>query len=203
MTETEVETETQRRRKPKSLPLWGRAEFTTGQCARIAGVAPRTVSKWFDSGVLKGYRFPDSQDRRVPAGELVRFMLAQGMRHRLELSGFCLDPVAVGVECAVPGELPPGWSRRRCDYATGLLAAASDPNARLVLVHAGVGLAMAREFAAAVRDRRAATCAPLTLVYVAAPDHWPATTPTGFDAEVADPIDPAQLWALVAPIGGV
>ena len=37
--------------------------FTTGQVAKICKVAPRTVSKWFDSGRLKGYRIPGSQDR--------------------------------------------------------------------------------------------------------------------------------------------
>ena len=40
--------------------------FTTGQVAKICKVAPRTVSKWFDSGRLKGYRIPGSQDRRNP-----------------------------------------------------------------------------------------------------------------------------------------
>ena len=28
--------------------------FTTGQVAKICKVAPRTVSKWFDSGRLRG-----------------------------------------------------------------------------------------------------------------------------------------------------
>ena len=35
--------------------------FTTGQVAKICKVAPRTVSKWFDSGRLKGYRIPGSR----------------------------------------------------------------------------------------------------------------------------------------------
>src|SRR5262249_61528897 len=34
--------------------------FTTGQVAKICKVAPRTVSKWFDSGRLRGYRIPGS-----------------------------------------------------------------------------------------------------------------------------------------------
>ena len=50
--------------------------FTTGQVARICNVAPRTVTKWFDSGQLKGYRIPGSKDRRIPASELIRFMKA-------------------------------------------------------------------------------------------------------------------------------
>ncbi len=48
--------------------------LTTGDVARICNVAPRTVQKWFDAGILKGYRLPASKDRRVPIDELVRFM---------------------------------------------------------------------------------------------------------------------------------
>lgn len=53
--------------------------FTTGQIAVLCGVAPRTVAKWFDSGRLKGYRIPGSQDRRVPRESLVAFLTAYGM----------------------------------------------------------------------------------------------------------------------------
>lgn len=53
--------------------------LTTGQVAKICNVAPRTVSKWFDSGQLRGYRIPGSKDRRIPLDQLVRFMQAHGM----------------------------------------------------------------------------------------------------------------------------
>ena len=53
--------------------------FTTGQVAKICKVAPRTVSKWFDSGRLKGYRIPGSQDRRIPREYLIRFLKEHGM----------------------------------------------------------------------------------------------------------------------------
>ena len=53
--------------------------LTTGQVAKICNVAPRTVSKWFDSGQLKGYRIPGSKDRRIPLEQLLRFMKAHGM----------------------------------------------------------------------------------------------------------------------------
>jgi two-component system response regulator RpaA len=53
--------------------------FTTGQVAKICKVAPRTVSKWFDSGRLKGYRIPGSQDRRIPREHLRRFLKEHGM----------------------------------------------------------------------------------------------------------------------------
>jgi len=53
--------------------------FTTGQVAKICKVAPRTVSKWFDSGRLKGYRIPGSQDRRIPRDFLIKFLKEHGM----------------------------------------------------------------------------------------------------------------------------
>ena len=57
----------------------GKNVLTTGDVARICNVAPRTVSKWFDSGQLKGYRIPGSKDRRIPVSELIRFMKAHNM----------------------------------------------------------------------------------------------------------------------------
>ncbi len=56
-----------------------RKVFTTGQVAKICKVAPRTVSKWFDSGRLRGYRIPGSQDRRIPRESLIRFLKEHGM----------------------------------------------------------------------------------------------------------------------------
>jgi two-component system, OmpR family, response regulator RpaA len=58
--------------KPKDV-------LTTGEVARICNVAPRTVSKWFDTGQLRGYRIPGSKDRRIPLAQLVRFMKAHGI----------------------------------------------------------------------------------------------------------------------------
>ena len=53
--------------------------YTIGQVAKICKVPPRTVSKWVDSGRLKGYRIPGSQDRRIPREYLVRFLKEHGM----------------------------------------------------------------------------------------------------------------------------
>lgn len=48
--------------------------YTTGDVATICQVARRTVSKWFDSGRLKGYRVTGSKDRRILRKDLVAFM---------------------------------------------------------------------------------------------------------------------------------
>jgi excisionase family DNA binding protein len=53
--------------------------LTTGEVARLCGVAPRTVSKWFDAGQLRGFKIPGSRDRRIPRESLIRFMRAHGI----------------------------------------------------------------------------------------------------------------------------
>lgn len=53
--------------------------LTTGQVAQLCAVAPRTVAKWVDSGRLKGYKLPGSQDRRIPARELLAFLESHSM----------------------------------------------------------------------------------------------------------------------------
>lgn len=61
--------------------------LTTGEVAKICNVAPRTVSKWFDSGALHGYRIPGSKDRRIPLNQLIRFMKLHNMPLNNLLSG--------------------------------------------------------------------------------------------------------------------
>ncbi len=53
--------------------------LTTGEVAKICNVASRTVSKWFDSGQLRGYRIPGSKDRRIPVNSLIKFMKNHGI----------------------------------------------------------------------------------------------------------------------------
>lgn len=37
------------------------------------------MSKWFDTGKLRGYRIPGSRDRRIPLQQLIAFMRAHGI----------------------------------------------------------------------------------------------------------------------------
>lgn len=53
--------------------------FTTGQVAKICKVSTATVTKWIDSGQLKGYRIPGSQYRRVPRHRLIQFLKSNGL----------------------------------------------------------------------------------------------------------------------------
>ena len=52
-----------------------RPPYTTGQIATLLHVAPRTVTKWCDSGRLKCYRLPGSTDRRIREEDLKFFLL--------------------------------------------------------------------------------------------------------------------------------
>ncbi len=61
------------------MTMFDKDVFTTGEVAKICNVAARTVSKWFDSGQLQGYRIPGSKDRRIPVGSLMQFMKSHGI----------------------------------------------------------------------------------------------------------------------------
>jgi excisionase family DNA binding protein len=52
----------------------GKDILTIGEAAKICKAASRTVSRWFDAGLIKGWRLPLSTDRRVTRTELIRFM---------------------------------------------------------------------------------------------------------------------------------
>jgi len=69
----------------------GKNVLTTGDVAKICHVAPRTVSKWFDNGQLKGYRIPGSKDRRIPLSELLRFMKV----HNMPTAGLAVGKIRV------------------------------------------------------------------------------------------------------------
>jgi two-component system, OmpR family, response regulator RpaA len=118
----------------------GDAVYTTGQIARLCAVAPRTVAKWFDSGKLRGYRIPGSQDRRVPRAELERFLRDNGMpllgaddRPRLLL----MSPNTIGEPLAA---LLPSWRVEAVPTLFGLgmaLGQNGAPDLLLLDLHAG------------------------------------------------------------------
>jgi excisionase family DNA binding protein len=121
-----------------------RTIFTTGQVAKICKVAPRTVSKWFDSGRLRGYRIPGSQDRRIPREHLIRFLKEHGMplgeledealgkillvgvelgvqhglKDVLSVDDFKIDLAASGFEAGIRRNPPPGLRGHRLRHGT-------------------------------------------------------------------------------------
>jgi two-component system response regulator RpaA len=53
--------------------------YRTGEIAKMFRVSAHTVAKWVDTGLLKGYRLPGSQDRRIKADDLREFLIANDM----------------------------------------------------------------------------------------------------------------------------
>ncbi|MBY0515107.1 MAG: hypothetical protein K2P78_14535 [Gemmataceae bacterium] len=88
-------------------PKHGRDILTSGQIAKVCGVAPRTVTKWIDAGRVRGHRLPGSGDRRVYAADLLAFLREAGMR----VPPWLEQPlrVAAGVSLADLAGLGDGW----------------------------------------------------------------------------------------------
>lgn len=57
----------------------GKRYFTSGQVAKFCGVSTRVVSNWFDAGILTGWRFPGSGDRRYCRNAVIDFMRSRGI----------------------------------------------------------------------------------------------------------------------------
>ncbi|MFB9885146.1 response regulator [Balneatrix alpica] len=53
--------------------------FSTGEIAKLCDVNLRTVIRWIDRGVLKGFKLPGRGNNRVKEEDLVAFLQEQGM----------------------------------------------------------------------------------------------------------------------------
>lgn len=132
--------------------------LTTGEVAKICNVAPRTVSKWFDSGSLKGYRIPGSKDRRIPVAQLIKFMKA----HNIPLDGIMSGRTRVLIVdderevtdalSKVLGEQA-NYEVRTCDsaFAAGLEAERFKPHVLLIDLHLGDNDTASREVTKIIR----------------------------------------------------
>jgi excisionase family DNA binding protein len=135
--------------------------FTTGQVAKICQVAPRTVSKWFDSGKLKGYRIPGSQDRRIPRDQLIRFLKENSMPlGALEEEGWH-KILVVGAEELflerlrelLPEDDDYKYKVAHSGFEAGTLASAFQPNT--IIIDLAMGRAEALQIAANLRRNEA------------------------------------------------
>lgn len=77
--------------------------LTTGQVARLCGVAPRTVTTWMEKGILAGHRIPGGADRRFHRDDVLRFARANGIKTGSCRTAFRM--VVAGVEPATFGRI--------------------------------------------------------------------------------------------------
>ena len=176
--------------------------YTTGAIARICCVAPRTVSKWFDSGKLKGYRIPGSLDRRVQHHDLVAFLRENDLEHLLP--GVNVSVLLVGLDAALAGRLRAalpvdGYEFREASgaFEAGLAVAQSPPDA--VVLDFSSGRAEALRLAAVLRDRDATGHA--LLLGVACEDEGEpdaVALANGFDRVWRTPFDVRAMAEFVA-----
>jgi excisionase family DNA binding protein len=176
-----------------------RKVFTTGQVAKICKVAPRTVSKWFDSGRLVGYRIPGSQDRRIPREHLIRFLKEHQM------------PLGELEEEAYSKVLIIGTDRMMIDRLNGMLPEADDY--KVQIAHSGfeagiqaesfhpdaivLDLAMGRSEGLQIVSnlRKNMNYDDVVIIGLAAEDepNPDALTENGFNEVFKKPFDPALL----------
>lgn len=116
--------------------------LTTGEVAKICNVAPRTVSKWFDTGVLHGYRIPGSKDRRIPLSQLIHFMKQHNMPLNGLMSGrtrvMIVDSEAEIVEVleqVLEGEAKYEVEVAQSGFSAGLIAERFRPHVILLDMH--------------------------------------------------------------------
>jgi excisionase family DNA binding protein len=116
--------------------------LTTGEVAKICNVAPRTVSKWFDSGALRGYRIPGSKDRRIPLNQLIRFM----KQHNMPLNGLMTGATRVLIvddeqdivevlEKILEDEAKYEVEVAKCGFEAGVIAERFRPHVMLLDMH--------------------------------------------------------------------
>lgn len=165
--------------------------YTTGDVARICNVANRTVSKWIDSGRIKGYRIPGSNDRRVTHAALQSFLIASGFP--------ATDPdFFQGLAFLLSADEP--LCRRLRDHVTAggfrFLHAPTVFDAGLLLsgeypLVAVLDFAVGKSWAVTLASRLLHLC-PRTVLIALPNEDDPGTVP-GFAASYPRPFDPALL----------
>jgi len=129
--------------------------LTTGQVARMLNTSPRTVTKWVDSGQLKGYRLPLSPDRRIPRASLLEFIRQHNIPIPPELG---LPILLVVGDPDMAEQLQRqlvGWKVEAADsvWTAATIATKAGGQLRGAVVSGQIGRLEAREIAQALADQ--------------------------------------------------
>jgi excisionase family DNA binding protein len=177
--------------------------MTTGEVARICHVAPRTVSKWFDSGKLRGYRIPGSRDRRIPIQQLVQFMRAHGMP-LADLEGPAIRVLIVDADTPAANAVAQSLSQTpryqlataANDFKAGMLAEKFQPH---VIFIDFAGQSGAIDTLTHIRSNPALAATKVVAVVTEpfAPDEAAAWIKQGFDLVLAKPYQVQAVAAMI------
>ena len=156
-------------------------DLTTGDVAKVCGVAPRTVAKWCNSGVLPNYRLPLSRDRRIRPADLVEFANKYGLPTR----GITAKPLVllVGTGLKKYAEaIPPTFEA--AFYATAFQAGTASSKARPTLIGFGPGVSAQEVTVMLAHYEASGQGRPVFAVLPGGPDlpfeHWSAASPEDF-----------------------
>ena len=180
--------------------------LTTGEVARICKVAPRTVSKWFDSGRLEGYRIPGSKDRRIPRAALLEFM----EKHGLPLDGMESDKpraLIIGSQNPTNTHLERMLAENDFEvrsaesvFAAGILAERHKP--QVIIWEVEADPQKIREIPKDVRAI-AGLCNAKLLALTSSDHNGQGLQDCGFDACLSEPMDEPELIGLVRELAEV
>lgn len=184
--------------------------LTTGEVAKICNVAPRTVSKWFDTGKLRGYRIPGSKDRRIPLPQLIRFMQAHG----IPLNGLDTGVTRILMIAADRNEsdlLADALKRdggyevtiAQSAFHAGMLAEAVRP--QVILIDVEVPGMNSRAGVRSIKDAPdMGTCRLIAITRTARPGEAEALRQEGFDDVLTRPFDASMAVRVIenAPPSG-
>lgn len=168
--------------------------FTTGEVAKLIEVAPRTVSKWVDSGRMAGYRLPGSTDRRIPRESLVRFLKLNGLplRHLDDCGWYKV--LVVTTEPALSVQIAAGLPTPAVQVHTvsngfdaGQVAAHEQP--RAVVIDTGIGSESTFAVMRGMRSQSIEGSAPLVLAIAGEDGDLPALLESGFDGAWQRPVN--------------
>ena len=180
--------------------------LTTGEVADICKVAPRTVSKWFDSGRLGGYRIPGSKDRRIPKAELLKFMKEYG----IPLNSLGSDkPRALIVRSPnsnnthlekVLAENKFEVQSAESVFAAGILAERHKP--QVIIWEVEADPQKRKEIPKDIRAI-AQLCNAKVLAVASTEHEYQELKDCGFDACLSEPVDEAHLLSVMQELAGI
>jgi excisionase family DNA binding protein len=180
--------------------------LTTGQVAQICNVAPRTVTKWFDSGQLRGYRIPGSRDRRIPVSELIRFMKANNIpTDTLEKGHIRILLIDSSEEMCTSFETmltSKGAFDIRCvhtSFDAGLLAQKFLPN--IILINLMASAIDAHQLCLQIRQNNDLKDSKIIAIAAGLSEtEVKSLQKNGFDAAVTDPQNPEQILQAIQQV---
>lgn len=122
--------------------------MSSGEVAKLLDISPRTVNKWFDTGLLPGWRIPGSLDRRVPLDAVVRLCREHGVGGKVlqRVLRYCGLAVIVIGDDRIAGELASAlgdeWAVLTADdtFAAGVAFSAAGDGLVAVVAYGSAGV---------------------------------------------------------------